>query len=86
MNIYNLLASTIASTTWSAQVAAIMIICNLIAIFIGYNTIQVKNQGTSIPIGNLENLGLVELLSATSLGHIIGAGSILGLRSIGILH
>jgi len=86
MNINNLLTSTMLSTSWSAQIAAIMIFCNIIAIIIGYNSIQVKNSGLSIPIGKLESFGLVELLSTTSLGHIIGVSSIIGLRSIGLIH
>jgi photosystem I subunit X len=86
MNINELLASTISNTTWSAQIAGIMIVCNIIAIIIGYQTIQVKNIGTSIPIGNLDSFGLTELLSTTCLGHIIGAGSIIGLRNLGIIN
>lgn len=67
---------------WSVKIAAIMIICNLLSIGIGRYAIKVRGLGPSIPILGLEGLGLPELLATTSLGHIIGAGAILGLRSI----
>jgi len=70
---------------WSAQVAFIMITCNLISIGIGRYAIKIRSIGPSIPILGLEGLGLPELLATTSLGHIIGAGAILGLRSINYL-
>nr|YP_009397807.1 photosystem I reaction center subunit X [Sonderella linearis]ARW66993.1 photosystem I reaction center subunit X [Sonderella linearis] len=71
------------SSIWSIKVAIIMIICNLICIGIGRYAIKVRGLGPSIPILGLEGLGLTELLATTSLGHIIGAGTIIGLRSIG---
>ena len=67
---------------WSAQIAIIMIVCNLLAIGIGRYAIKIRGLGPSIPVLGLEGLGLPELLATTSLGHIIGAGAILGLRSI----
>jgi len=72
-------------TMWSTQIAIIMIISNIIAIGIGRYAIQVRNLGPSIPISGLEGFGLPELLATTSLGHLIGAGTILGLRSTGII-
>jgi photosystem I subunit X len=83
MNI--LLASLTQSATWSTQIAIIMISCNILAIGIGRYAIQVRNLGPSIPIAGLEGFGLTELLATTSLGHLIGAGTILGLRSTGII-
>nr|YP_009393883.1 photosystem I reaction center subunit X [Polysiphonia sertularioides]ARW62445.1 photosystem I reaction center subunit X [Polysiphonia sertularioides] len=67
---------------WSAKIAAVMIICNLLSIGIGRYSIKVRGLGPSIPLLGLEGLGLPELLATTSLGHVIGAGAILGLRSI----
>lgn len=65
---------------WSAKIAAVMIICNLLSIGIGRYAIKMRSSGPS-SLG-IEGLGLPELLATTSLGHIIGAGAILGLRSI----
>nr|YP_009314894.1 Photosystem I reaction center subunit X [Scinaia undulata]SCW23349.1 Photosystem I reaction center subunit X [Scinaia undulata] len=80
-----LIASTDQSAMWSTQIALVMIISNILAIAIGRYAIQVRNLGPSIPIAGLEGFGLTELLATTSLGHIVGAGAILGLRSIGVL-
>lgn len=85
MNIYNLMSLAAQNTMWSTQIAIIMIISNVIAVSIGRYAIQVRNPGPSIPISGLEGFGLAELLATTSLGHIIGAGTILGLRSTGII-
>ena len=71
--------------SWSNQVAAIMIICNLIAIIIGRYAIKIRGMGPSIPISQIEGFGLPELLATTSLGHILGAGTIIGLSANGIL-
>ena len=84
MNI-NMLELISINSSWSLKVAIIMIISNLICIAIGRYAIKVKGLGPSIPISSLEGLGLPELLATTSLGHIIGAGTILGLRSINYL-
>nr|YP_009122246.1 photosystem I reaction center subunit PsaK [Vertebrata lanosa]AJH66004.1 photosystem I reaction center subunit PsaK [Vertebrata lanosa] len=65
---------------WSAKIAAVMIICNLLSIGIGRYAIKMRSLGPSL-LG-IEGLGLPELLATTSLGHVIGAGAILGLRSI----
>lgn len=70
---------------WSPQIALIMVLCNCIAIGIGRYAIKVRGLGPGIPILGLEEFGLPELLATTSLGHIIGAGTIIGLSSIGIL-
>lgn len=69
-------------TIWSIKIAIIMIVCNLFTIGVGRYAIKVRGSGASIPILGLEGLGLPELLATTSLGHIIGAGTILGLKSI----
>ena len=72
--------------TWSTQNSIIMIICNLIAILIGRYAIQVRGLGPSIPISGIVGFGLSELLATTSLGHILGAGTIIGLRSVHLIN
>ena len=81
-----LLTISTHTVTWSPQIALIMIICNGIAIAIGRYTIKVRGLGPGIPVLGLEDFGLPELLATTSLGHIIGAGTILGLSSIGLVN
>nr|YP_010728830.1 photosystem I subunit X [Lithothamnion corallioides]WEA77021.1 photosystem I subunit X [Lithothamnion corallioides] len=85
MYIYMLLSSLPSTPNWSAQDSMIMIICNLIAILIGRYAIQVRGLGPSIPISGIAGFGLAELLATTSLGHILGAGAIIGLNSIGLI-
>lgn len=70
---------------WSPQIAVIMIICNILCIAIGRYGIKIRSVGPSIPLVGSEGLGLPELLATTSLGHVIGAGTILGLKSQGII-
>lgn len=70
---------------WSIQIGIIMLICNLVAILIGRYAIQVRGLGPTIPISGLEGFGLAELIATTSLGHILGAGTIIGLSSTGLL-
>nr|YP_010903830.1 photosystem I reaction center subunit X [Hypnea musciformis]WCH56881.1 photosystem I reaction center subunit X [Hypnea musciformis] len=80
-----LLAIIPNTTTWSLKHASIMIICNLICIGIGRYAIKIRGLGPEIPIIGLKEFGLPELLATTSLGHTVGAGTIIGLSSIGIL-
>ena len=85
MNIYILLNTLPSGTTWSIQNSIIMVACNLIAILIGRYAITVRGLGPSIPIFGIDGFGLSELLATTSLGHILGAGTILGLNSINFI-
>ena len=90
MTLLPLLAQTSSPATigWSPSVGIIMITCNLFAIFIGYSAIQQTGFGPSLPFPQLasrKTFGLPELLATTSLGHILGAGMILGLSNAGIL-
>lgn len=85
-SIYNILLSIkFNNSIWSIKIGVIMILCNLICIGIGRYAIKIRGLGPSIPILGLEGLGLPELLATTSLGHIIGAGTIIGLRSINFM-
>jgi photosystem I subunit X len=81
--------STVPTTTaWSPSIGVIMIFCNLLAIVIGYFAIQNTGAGPNLPVPQLasrKSFGVPELLATTSLGHILGAGMILGLSSAGIL-
>nr|YP_009297977.1 photosystem I subunit X [Plocamium cartilagineum]AOM67915.1 photosystem I subunit X [Plocamium cartilagineum] len=86
MNTIILLTNIPNTSIWSIKTAIIMIICNLICISLGRYAIQIRGLGPSISIFGLEGFGLPELLATTSLGHVIGAGTILGLSSIGIIN
>jgi photosystem I subunit 10 len=88
LNTWLLAVSTSVPTTlnWSIKVAAVMIICNIIAIAIGKYTIQQPNSGPSLPSPAMfGDMGLPALLGTTSLGHIIGVAVILGLANLGAL-
>nr|YP_010873133.1 photosystem I reaction center subunit X [Nemalion vermiculare]WGV34455.1 photosystem I reaction center subunit X [Nemalion vermiculare] len=85
MNINYLISLVNQNAAWSTQIAIIMIISNIFAVGVGRYAIQVRNLGPSIPIAGLKGFGLTELLATTSLGHIIGAGAILGLRGTGLI-
>lgn len=85
MNIYTLLNILPSGAQWSIQNSIIMIAWNLITILIGRYGIQVRGLGPSIPISGINGFGLSELLATTSLGHILGAGTILGLKSINLI-
>nr|YP_010618655.1 photosystem I reaction center subunit X [Rhodomelopsis africana]WAX02668.1 photosystem I reaction center subunit X [Rhodomelopsis africana] len=85
LNNYSMFEIISMNELWSIKIAIIMIISNLISIGIGRYAIKIRGLGPSIPILGLEGLGLPELLATTSLGHILGAGTILGLRSIHFL-
>ncbi|MGC1308620.1 MAG: photosystem I reaction center subunit PsaK [Phormidesmis sp.] len=71
------------TVTWGPSVAIVMIICNLLAFAIGKQVIQIPDAGPAP--GTFLGLGLPALLGVTSLGHVIGAGAILGLANIGVL-
>ena len=79
---------TPSTIEWNTSVALIMIFCNLFAIAIGRYAIQKPGQGPDLPVPKPElwsSFGLAELLATTSLGHILGAGMILGLSNAGVL-
>jgi photosystem I subunit 10 len=82
-----LLAAAVPTTPeWNLNVGITMIICNIVAIAIGKFTIQQQNAGPELPMSPFfGGMGLPALLATTSLGHIIGAGVILGLSNSGAL-
>ncbi|MBD1866271.1 photosystem I reaction center subunit PsaK [Leptolyngbya sp. FACHB-671] len=87
--IYSTLLTTVASTSpWSTSTAVVMIVCNLLAIAIGYYAIQKRGVGPSLPVevpAMFTGFGIPELLATASFGHILGAGAILGLSNAGLL-
>jgi photosystem I subunit 10 len=77
-----------STVSWSPSVGIIMLFCNLFAIIVGRYAIRNPGVGPDIPVAKpalWKNFGLPELLATTSLGHILGAGMILGLSNAGIL-
>jgi photosystem I subunit X len=86
---FSLAVHTTPSTIdWNPSVALVMIMTNLFCIAIGRYAIQNSGQGPSLPVPKPEvwdKFGLPELLATTSLGHILGAGIILGLGNAGVL-
>jgi photosystem I subunit X len=80
------LIATVSTFEWSPKVAAVMIGCNVIAIAFGALTIKHKNVGLGLPGGAMfGGMGHGAMLGVTSLGHVLGAGAILGLASMGAL-
>ncbi|MDJ1177908.1 photosystem I reaction center subunit PsaK [Roseofilum sp. BLCC_M91] len=74
------------TSEWSLNIGLIMIACNILAIAIGKFTIQQKGVGPGLPAGPFfGGMGMSELLATTSLGHILGAGVILGLSGTGAI-
>lgn len=81
-----LAASAPATVSWSPKVAIVMIVCNIIAIAFGKYTIKNQSSAPALPSPELfGGMGLPALLGTTSFGHVLGAGAILGLASIGAL-
>lgn len=81
-------ASAPHTPEWSFQVALVMIACNLLVLFIGKYAIQKPGAGPELPVQLplvFEGFGLPELLAVGSLGHILGAGMILGMGNAGLL-
>lgn len=73
---------------WSLKTCFIMILSNILCIISTRYIIQSKNIGTGTSLqlnGSFVTFGLPELLATTSLGHIIGVGTILGFGYIGFL-
>lgn len=78
-----------STAEWSVNVAIIMMICNFLAIAIGYYAISKENRGRGPSLPGLPALftgfGVPELLATGSFGHILGAGVILALGNSGVL-
>lgn len=73
---------------WSFKVGLIMVLCNLFVLAIGKYAIQKPGSGPELPVQLpmlFEGFGLPELLAIGSLGHVLGAGMILGMGNAGLL-
>lgn len=82
------LLAVATTAQWSPSVALVMIACNLFAIAIGYYAIQQRGVGPALPVempAMFTGFGIPELLATMSLGHVLGAGMILGLSNAGLL-
>ncbi|MBS3030164.1 MAG: photosystem I reaction center subunit PsaK [Dolichospermum sp. DET50] len=80
----SLLATVTTSLEWSPNIGIIMIIANIFAIAVGKFTIQQPNAKPELPAPQFfGGFGLPAVLATASFGHILGAGIILGLHSIG---
>ncbi|WP_204368453.1 photosystem I reaction center subunit PsaK [Neosynechococcus sphagnicola] len=81
-----LLAVTPPTLEWTPLVGLVMILCNILAIAIAKVSIQQPNAEPAMPSANLfGGFGLPAVIGTTCFGHILGAGTILGLSSLGVL-
>ncbi len=78
----------VVTSQWNLSVGVIMITANVFTFILGYFAIQKTGAGPDLPLPQLaskKKFGLPELLATASLGHILGAGIILGLSNAGLL-
>jgi photosystem I subunit X len=81
-----LLAVVPHTLEWSPTVAAVMVAANVLAIAFGKLTIKHQNVGPKMPSPALfGGMSAGTMLGVTSFGHVLGAGAILGLSSMGVL-
>jgi photosystem I subunit 10 len=81
-----LLATVARTVEWSPTTGLIMILCNILAIAIGKSTIQNPHTGPAAPSSNMfGGLSLGAVVGTLCFGHILGAGTILGLSYIGAI-
>jgi len=86
MNLMLLAAAVPVASGWTPAWGIVMVVCNIVAIAFGKATMQAPETGTPLP--NPEffgGMGWPALLATTSLGHIFGIGSIVGLSAMGII-
>ncbi|MDJ0651160.1 MAG: photosystem I reaction center subunit PsaK [Xenococcaceae cyanobacterium MO_188.B19] len=68
--------------SWNPLVGIIMIICNVLAIAFGKYVMPNPSVGAPLPMPEMfGGMGWTGLLATTSLGHILGIGTILGLAN-----
>ncbi len=76
-------ANTVTTVSWSPKTAIVMILCNVAMFAVGKFVIQKPNIG---PAPNtFLGMSLAALIGTACLGHIVGAGVILGLANVGTL-
>ncbi|MGF1488503.1 MAG: photosystem I reaction center subunit PsaK [Prochloraceae cyanobacterium] len=84
----SLILAVQTTSTWSVSAGLVMLLCNLFAIAVGRFAIQNPGVGPDLPLPKpalWKNFGVPELIATASLGHILGAGMILGLSNAGAL-
>ncbi|KMW70410.1 photosystem I reaction center subunit X [Limnoraphis robusta CS-951] len=75
--------ANVGTVSWSPKTAIVMIICNIVMFAVGKFVIQKPNVG---PAPNtFLGMSLAALIGTACLGHIVGAGVILGLANVGTL-
>nr|UNJ15675.1 photosystem I subunit X [Cyanidiaceae sp.] len=70
---------------WNSTVFIIINVSNIMAIIIGRYSIKVRGLKPSIAISQAREFGVPELLATMSLGHIIGVGTIIGLKALNFI-
>ncbi len=75
-----LLATSVQlSQAWSPTIAIVMVVANVLGLAAA-STSKVK-AGPALPVG----LTIGQAIGGTCFGHILGAGAILGLTSVGVI-
>ncbi len=81
-----LLAAAVDTVTWSPKTAIVMILCNVMAIAVAKATVQQPAVGAMPPSPEMfGGFSLGTIIGATSLGHVLGFGAIMGLTNMGML-
>lgn len=81
-----LLAVVTRATDWSPSVAVVMIVCNVLAMAFAKTTVKNPQVGPSLPApGFFGDMSAGAVLATWCLGHIFGAGAVLGLTQLGVL-
>ncbi len=81
-----LLALLPRTLEWTPIIGIIMLFCNIVAIAIGRFNIQQPNVGAAMPsAGLLGDFSLAAFIGSAALGHVLGAGVILGLSNLGVI-
>lgn len=81
-----LLAAAVDTAAWSPKTAIVMIACNILAIAVAKSTVQQPSVGAMPPSPEMfGGFSIGTVLGATSFGHLLGFGAILGLSSMGVL-
>lgn len=81
-----LLAAVGTTSAWSPKTAIVMIACNILAIAVAKATVKNPSVGAMPPSPDLfGGFSIGTILGATSFGHLLGFGAILGLSSMGVI-
>lgn len=76
-----LLATVPHTPSWSLSTGLVMLIANALAIAIAKYTVKYPNVGPKL----IGDFSVPALIGATSFGHLLGTGAILGLSNLGVL-